>query len=331
MQVTTYPSTDSELSKAFDYLAYRLVRQAGYQVCSELTGYMKLPHQLNQMNAEIIASGQLDVNDQLAGEQYLWRQARLFDSISYVGYALIDGNRETGAGRWIDGVSLAVYENCDRQAFDYATDDQGNRIQLIQTYNFDPVSPTRIQRVLDAGRSLWTEIYISDDIHNVKVADTALNPLSQSLSSNIGYQNYVAINAERPLYSKSGELIGVLIVDVLLNEISKFLDRLQASFGGQIFIIERDGRLVGCSNHPSILTANRSDRLNLLTIPDRTMRSIARELQKLGDFQTICAHQLSFILNGQRQFVDITPWHDEYGLNWLVITSVSESELTAGI
>jgi hypothetical protein len=307
-----------------DRLASRFVRQIGHHVAAQLTAYMKLPHQLNQMNAEMIASGQLDVNDQHRSEHHLWRQARLFESISYIGYALIEGKRETGAGRWVDGVNLAVYENFEGQASDYATDAQGDRTHLIQTYEFDPVSPDRLQRIRQAGQPIWTEIYISDDIHNVQVAagstDVAVH--------NLGYQNYIAINAESPLYGQDGELMGVMIVDVLLNAISLFLSQLQTD--GQIFIMERDGRLVGCSHGQSILTPDRTDRLQVLDVSDPVMRATAAALRKQEAFPSIdCDRQFSFRLGEQRQFVHVQPWRDEYGLDWLLVVSASEAELAS--
>jgi hypothetical protein len=315
-------------SIAFHNLAHQYIRQTGQQICSQLTTYLALPQQLNQMNAETIAAGLLDINDQIAGEQYLWRQARLFKNISYIGYALIEGNRETGAGRWVDGVNLAVYENRNARGFDYATDEQGDRTNLIQSYDFDPVSPARLQRVRQAGQPLWTEIYISDDIHNIEVAE-AFNPdASRSALHNLGYHNYVAVNAESPLYDATGNLIGVMIVDVLLSDISQFLNQLDV--GGQIFIMERDGQLVGCSGGQPIVQPNGSERYNALSHPH--LKTIAQEIQKISDFQDIhTTQQLSSIHNEQRQFVSITPWQDAYGLDWLVVVSISEPELlTAG-
>jgi hypothetical protein len=308
---------------AFHNLAHQYIRQTGQQICSQLTTYLALPQQLNQMNAETIAAGLLDINDQVAGEQYLWRQARLFKSISYIGYALLKRKRETGAGRWIDGINLAVYENRNARGFDYATNEQGDRTQLIQSYDFDPVSSTRLQRVRQAGQPLWTEIYISDDIHNVEVAEAFSLDASRSALHNLGYHNYVAVNAESPLYDATGNLIGVMIVDVLLSDISQFLNQLNV--GGQIFIMERDGQLVGCSGGLPIVQPDRSERYNALSHPD--LKTIA---QAIPDFQNIrTTQQFSFIHNEQRQFVSITPWQDEYGLDWLVVVGISEPELLA--
>jgi hypothetical protein len=289
---------------------------------------MALPQQLIQMNAEMIAAGQIDVNNPVAGEQHLWRQARLFENISYIGYALTDGHRESGAGRWIDG-NLAVYENREGRGFDYAADDQGSRAHLIQSYDYDPFTQSCHQQAMKAGKAIWTDIY-TVAIENIEIA---IDADSEDNTSNVGYQNYVAINAERPLFDSKGEIFGLSIVDVLLEDISQFLKALKPSPAAQVFIMERDGMLIGSSEPQSILhkVADQTERFSALTIPDLMIRSVAEALQqRFKTFQFIDQSQcFDCICNDQRQLVSAMPWQDAYGLDWLIVVSVPESDLFA--
>ena len=41
--------------------------------------------------------------------------------------------------------------------------------------------------------------------------------------------------------------------------------------------------------------------------------------------------QLDFKINGERQFVLIEPWQDEFGLNWVIVTAVRESDFMSQI
>jgi len=331
MQMTDQHQTNSaevELTQAVHNLAYRLISQAGQRVSERLTAYMALPHQLNQLNADIVAAGQLDLNDAIACEQHLWRLAKIFPSISYIGFALTDGSKESGAGRWIERTQLSVYENRNFKGCDYATDEQGNRTHLIQSYDYDALSQPWHKQALEAGKPIWTHIFTAD-IDDVEVADEeSVQP--EDTSSNVGYQNYVAVNAERPLYDKDGKLFGLAIVDVLLSEISKFLGTLKVTPSGQVFIMERDGMLVGSADEHSIVhrVDGRLERFNALNTPNLAIRSIAEELQKrFNNFQTIQEQQFDFSLNGDHQFVYVTPWQEEYGLNWLVVVGVPKSDL----
>ena len=125
--------------KAVNDLANQLIDKASQQVGEHLDTYLALPQQLNQINADAIASGRLNLNNPKASEQYFWSQARAFETISYIGYALPNG-AESGAGRWVNGVNLLVYENLpgNGAASDYIADKRGNRTSLVQSYQADP-------------------------------------------------------------------------------------------------------------------------------------------------------------------------------------------------
>lgn len=304
-------------------LVYQLIEQVGQRISERLTAYMSLPHQLNALNADMIAAGQIDMNDPIAREQHLWRLAKSFPNLSYIGFALTDGSRESGAGRWINRSELSVYENRDYKGFDYATDEQGNRTHLIQSYDYNALSQSWHRQALAAGKPIWTDIFTAD-IEDVEVADETIPP--EDLSSNVGYENYVAVNAERPLYDKNGNLFGLAIVDVLLTEMSQFLIDLKIGSDGQVFIMERDGKLVGSSDQQSFLhrVDGKLERFSALDTPNSIMRSIAEEMQnRFNSFQAIQTHQqFDFYCNGDHHFVDVNPWQERYGLDWLVVVSM---------
>ncbi len=49
----------------------------------------------------------------------------------------------------------------------------------------------------------------------------------------------------------------------------------------------------------------------------------------LNDIQSV--QQLSFAVEGQRQFVQVSPFQDERGLDWLIVVAVPESDFMAQI
>ncbi|BAU14530.1 integral membrane sensor hybrid histidine kinase [Leptolyngbya sp. NIES-3755] len=321
--------------KAVNNLASQMIDKASQQVDQHLDTYLALPQQLNQLNADAIAAGQLNTNDSKASQQHLWRKAKVFKDVSYIGYTLTNG-QETGAGRWINGVDLLVYENLPElgKASDYAADEQGNRIKLIQTYAYNPLSEAWYKDTVKAGKPIWSQIYAAD-LSNVKVADTGAASQSQNTASNLGLQYYVTASAKRPFYDKNNKLLGVLTTDLLLTKISEFLRTLKVSPSGQVFIMERDGRLVGSSGTEPILhrVNEKPERYSALNNPDPLIRTIAETLtHRFNTLRAISNQQeLDLTFNGQRQFVKVTPWRDDYGLDWLVVVTVPEADFMAEI
>jgi signal transduction histidine kinase/DNA-binding response OmpR family regulator len=321
--------------KAVNDLAHQLINKASQQVDDHLDTYLALPQQLNQINADAIASGQLNLKDYQASEQYFWRKAKVFSNISYVGYTLTDGT-EIGSGRWTNGVDLLIYENINgpSMASDYETDDNGNRGNLVQRYNYSPLSEKWYKDAVKIGKPMWSQIYTAT-MSNVKVSEIGAN--SQTGSNTSNFQHYVTAAIKSPFYDKNNKLLGVLSADLLLTKISKFLSTIQISSSGQIFIMERDGRLIGSSsNHPilrSINTSDKPERYSAIDSPNPLIRRVAESLQKrFSSFQAISDRQeFDVVYDGQRQFVQVTPWRDQYGLDWLVVVTVPESDFMTQI
>jgi PAS domain S-box-containing protein len=69
-------------------------------------------------------------------------------------------------------------------------------------------------------------------------------------------------------------------------------------------------------------------RLLAVNSKDVRTRDIAQQLtQKIGNFRTLqTSQQLSLVSNHKRQFVRVIPYRDNYGLDWLVVVIVPESD-----
>ncbi|MCL1465209.1 hybrid sensor histidine kinase/response regulator [Argonema galeatum] len=136
-----------------------------------------------------------------------------------------------------------------------------------------------------------------------------------------------------PIYEeKTGKLLGVTYVIRTIDEISKFLRTIEISRSGQVFIIERDGSLVANSNKEKayIKSSTIKDQKRLLATDssNQLVRFTAKYLSsRFGNFSKIdSTQQLYFMLDGKRQFVQVLPFHDSRGLNWLIVAIVPESD-----
>ena len=298
---------------AINDLAQQLQQEIGARVDQHLNSYLALPHQINEINLDAIERGLLNPRDIESAGRYFWKQSQVFKQFSYIGYALSD-NTNAGAGRWIKGQDVVITQHPGRQPYDYnyATDDQGNRTKLVDQSKYDSVTDVWYVETAKAGKPIWSRIYVAE-----------------------GYDGYIVASANAPIYDKNRRLLGVSNIDLRLSDISAALRKIKVSKSGQIFVLERDGRLIASSGSQplSFKANNKTDRYSVFNTPDPLMRAIAQALQKrFGDFKSISDQQhLEIQFNGQSQFVHIKPWRDDYGLDWLVIVTVPESDFMGQI
>jgi signal transduction histidine kinase len=321
--------------EAVNKLADQLIGKASQQVDDHLDRYLELPLQLIQINVDAIENGEINITDLASSSRYFWRQAKAFPTITYTGYTLTNG-RDSGAGRWVRGFDLLLFENLggENQASDYLATENGERGELLQRYGFDAVGSDWYQSAVSAGKPVWGAIEATENV-GVHVASTKNIAKMQNYAMEGELDYYVALSAAAPFYSKEGHLLGVTNTDLTLTGISDFLKQLKVSQSGQVFIVERNGFLVGSSSKQPILhkADNTLKQYSILESPDPVIRAIAQSLQtQFKSLQAIQTEQaLHIMAEGQRQFVRVTPWRDAIGLDWLVVVSVPEADFMVQI
>jgi sigma-B regulation protein RsbU (phosphoserine phosphatase) len=99
--------------------------------------------------------------------------------------------------------------------------------------------------------------------------------------------------------------------------------------------MDREGLLVASSTNSPIYTVKngKAERLAASTSSDPLIRASTQYLSEhFGDLNQITKlQQLDFKINGERQFVLVEPWQDEFGLNWVIVTAVRESDFMSQI
>lgn len=168
-----------------------------------------------------------------------------------------------------------------------------------------------------------------------KAAVTAGEPVWSEIYADFASQ-LPTITASTPVYSTADQsLLGVCATDVFLpNEMSRFLGTLKIGKTGSAFILERSGRLVSTSTEEAIMSSGTaSDRLRAVESRNPTMRTTAGYLRDhFSDLRQIqSAEQLDFNLDGKRQLVQVMPFKDAYGLDWLIVTVLPESDFMGQI
>ncbi|MGL5871314.1 MAG: ATP-binding protein [Xenococcaceae cyanobacterium] len=299
--------------QAVNDLATQLQSEVNDRVRQQLDTYLVLPHQVNEINVQTVVQGMTQLSDLYGIGRYFWKQMKVFPQFGYINYGDEQGNFTAIYRAKDSSLQLDIIEPPHLGTYyRYSLDEKGRPKQKVFEDQLDYRGDSWYSDAIKAGKPIWSEVYQWDD-----------EPETLSVS------------ASYPIYSAQEKLIGVIGIDYILSLISDFLKELKISDSGKIFIIERDGMLVASSSseQPYVLNKGEAERLNVLSSKDRLIDATADYLkQRYGNFRAIDKNQqLEFNLNGERQFVKVTPWRDKWGLDWLVVIVVPESDFMAQI
>ena len=296
--------------KAVNDLATRLSLEVAARTKENFRSFGDVSHLFLQMNTAAIASGNLDPEDFPNLERYLWNQTKLSDRITTIYYGDEQGKflllkREAEDLVYIRDESTAP----NRQI--YRLDSQGNRTELIQTAAYDPRTRPWYKTAKQSGKATWSPIYVF-----------TASPV-------------LGITPVMPIYNETGNLRGVLAIDLTLSQISDFLKSIKISRSGQVFAIERSGEIVASSTDELPFVTDKDGQKRLLATKSQNLliRSASLYLQKrFGSFEQIDRQgQFTFDIDGKRQFVTVAPMQDGRGLDWLIVVAIPEADFIGQI
>ncbi|OUL37669.1 hypothetical protein BV372_01535 [Nostoc sp. T09] len=293
--------------KAVNEVATELRDEVAARVKERLLLYVETPHLINRLNANAFELGQLDTQNTQYKQKYFWQQIRTFPVITYNFYGSVTGEY-LGARRLATG-DLQVMERNQSTGYNqyFATNGQGDRTSLIQALpNFDARQRPWYKQAVAAGKPTWSTIY----------RDFSTGGL--------------AITAAQPVYDKQGKLKGVLGSDFIFSQVNTFLQSLKIGTSGQTFIMERSGMLVATSTpDPTYqITTKQTQRIKASESQNYLLQQSAKHLQqRFGNFTQIHNSQpLDFNIQGERQFLQVTPLQDGRGLDWLIVVVMPEAD-----
>lgn len=299
--------------KTVNSLVTQLQSEVLDRIDQHLDTYLATPNQINQINVDAIELGLLKLNDFQSMGRYFWKQMQVFN-VSYINYGSKQGEfigveRLNSGGFRINEVSQRLTKG---KLDVWATDNQGNRTTLLEIKNYDHRSEAWYGDAVRAGKPIWSQIYQWEDKPEI-----------------------LSISASYPLYNKTNTLLGVIGVDHVLSQVSAFLNQLKISHSGKTFILERNGLLVASSSkeQPFRVIEGKAQRLRASDSREPLIQLTTQYLTKqFGTLNQINrSQQLEFTIKGQRQFVQVIPWQDKFGLDWLIVVVVPEADFMAQI
>ncbi len=300
--------------QSVNQVASRLRNEYSNRINQHLESYLVSARHLSQMNGTAMELGLLNPKDLDGLGHLFWRQMQIYDA-GYINFVADDDF--VAAGRFypnspitIDLMSPQKYGTKD--VYSYTTDQSGNRLRsqtVVQNYDFK--RERWYQATVKASKPTWT------------LFQWEVEPY------------YLSLAASYPVYDAKRNLVGISWTEQRLWEISQFLQRLNVSSTGGTFIIERNGLLIASStrDEPFAMVNGRPKRLSASESQDQLIRSTVNYLQQyfagLDQIQT--AEQVDFQSNGERQFVQVTPWQDVWGIDWLIVVVMPESDFMGQI
>ncbi|MEG4809830.1 PAS domain S-box protein [Microcoleus sp. F8-D3] len=293
---------------AVNHVAAQLRTEVTSRIQQHINSYIETPHQINQLNLDAISLGIVNEQDSDSLRRYFYKQIKIFDKISYIQFAS-EQKDFIGVERLDDGKLQIQISNQSTgyNLHSYALSDFERPTKLLKTtLNYDPRVRPWYTAPVRAGKPTWSKIYNYFDAPKL------------------------AITAAQPVYGEDGKLIGILGSDLALSKLNQFLETLKIGKSGQTFIVERSGQLVANSTlePPFIVSNGVAKRIVAASSKNVLIRSTARYLtERFGDLHKIDrSRQLDFTIDGQRQFLQVTPLLDSRGLDWLIVVTVPEAD-----
>ncbi|TPX28939.1 PAS domain S-box protein [Cylindrospermopsis raciborskii] len=304
-------------------LTNELMTSTTERVRDHLNKYLQIPQRIVAINRQGIENSYLIPENWEALRLYFFSQLKVYKTPAAIyfgganGTYIVSGQDEMGIispkNSYLGGGTHPSYLGQRRV---YIVNEQGKYVKIIpgQTKPFTPINFPWFKTALNQNKQTWTPIYPYFYI------PTAI------------------ISAFSPVY-RNNKFIGVVGCDLALTHVSLHLQKLQFSPSGKLFIIERSGDIIATSTNEKpfikIVKDNNTDRNVKLTRLSATKSSnpiiskTAKVLfQRWGDLHKI-REATSFKFNGsnnQRYFSHIYPYQDEYGLDWLIVAVLPESD-----
>ncbi|MEG4118778.1 ATP-binding protein [Microcoleus sp. N9_B4] len=281
------------------------------RINQQLNTYLETPHLVNAISVDAIGRFGLWNPDNMGYmRSYFYWQLQQFPTVSYISFG---GERKEYAGAGYKDDGSVVIEITDRSTNFLNTivtvDREGNPTQFKETHpDYDPRIRPWYKAAKVAGKPQWNKIY------------------------QYFIQPSLGISASQPVYDRNGAFRGVVSTDLFLSKIGDFLQSLKIGKSGKTFIIERSGLLVASSTaeKPFINSKNRqkTQRLKAIESSIPLIKGTAQHLiERFGNFTEIDSNQqLDFMLDGQQEFVQVSPFQDGRGLDWLIVVVVPEAD-----
>ncbi len=312
--IITYISHKSADSK-IRQMTHQFMDETGNSVEKSLESFIDVPRILNENTAALIESGRLNVDNFQELLPYFQNQFKKFN-ISHLNYGNEKGNfLGVGTALWEDigYVNLVAEKSAKTE----------NRLQYpcsringeFVGRKLDRISePMKFAWYLDAKQKkkpVWSDVYIWTDL-----------------------EPHITISASYPVYSKNGELRGVLGIDQELKYLNFYLAEMSFK-KGKVFVMDRSGNLIAASSGEPLTRKNGSSEVRVHSSESREklISETSLHIQKHHfNFKDIVDNTAGSYFNSAGEvFYIIKNFSNNMGIDWLIVIAIPESEFLSDI
>lgn len=303
---------------AADDLAGQLQDEISNRIVDHLDTYLAVPHQVNRLCQDSISLREIPVNDPEALKGHFQELSYRYGTIEAICYASEpEGNytiiSTVGAAGRVNGTDryYGISSTSTNHTFvEYLIDRGGSiRRETFSRAGYDPRVRPWYRDAVEAGRPSWTPVYV-------------------------WLEGVVSLDAVIPVYAEGKKLAGVLDTSITLAGISDFLQDLQISKTGQACIMEKNGDIIASSviREPYIRADREIKRVSALECNNTAIREAAVFLlNQTGTEGIVSRQKFPLDIGGEKQLVEVTPYRDEYGIDWLIVVIIPESDFLEDI
>ncbi|MBM0744788.1 HAMP domain-containing protein (plasmid) [Phormidium sp. CLA17] len=294
--------------KSINTVVSQLRSETSDRINQQILFYLEKPYLINQTIAAGISEGQIDIKDVKALEHLSWRLVNQ-NTVSFLQTGTPQGTSVL-VERLEEGFIVARTGDADRpNRQSYRLDERGNRAELLETKLFDPRTRPWYKAAVEAGEPSWSNIFL-------------------------GASGKATLSLSQPIYGETGNLLGVQHSNFRPSRIHEFLKSVKVGLTGQTFIVDRSGNIIASSliEQPYKIQDEDLEQIPATDIENPVIRATAKAvLERFGSFSIDQSQQLDVVVDGDLQFVQISPIRDEQGIDWFSIVVVPESDFTAEI
>ncbi|MFO7031259.1 guanylate cyclase [Limnospira fusiformis CCALA 023] len=294
--------------ESINQLIEKLSNKITANINLHLQNYLKTPHLMHQITAASVRNGILDLDDFDTLQKQFWSEIQLSEAVDYIFFGDQDG-RFIGVQTYLTGETVVKFRDFQTEPNReiYQLDQQGEREQFLRSCPYDPRDRPWYSNTLEQNKQTWSEVYLSADL------------------------GLLQITPSTPIYDSEGNLQGVLATNLILAQISEFLQTLEISSSGIAFILEPSGKIIASSTaeSPFIIKENGEPK-RLLAIESRealireSYKYLIEQLPGLNKFEG----KRNFILNieGNKKLLQVSPLQQDIGLDWAIVIVIPESD-----
>lgn len=294
---------------AVNDVASQLRQEISDRIRERLRDHSEIPHLINQVNADAVRRGELKTQS-FSSEKYLWQQIQHLEDMTWLYFGAAEDGSFIGVKQVDEEPIQAVVNDSSTDFFGYYydLDDAGNRQTLDQVNRkkrYDARTRPFFIAAQEAKEAVWSGIYT--DFNSTQLI----------------------VSAALPVYDSAGTLLGVTGVDFSLDDISEFLENLEIGKTGQAFVMDSEGLLVASSTEepPYREGEDEDPRIPAIESDNPLTRRTAEFLAEQSETRApLDSGQLYFSANGQKQFVQVSNFSDQRGIDWQIVVVVPEAD-----